>query len=121
MISSTSIQSRCCSVLLALLATVVLAGCGGGDAEGPALDKNSAAGPATSRPEAIDATNGLTPDTQALVQQAVAVANAIEESPEDMEIVLADNNLTADEYVSMIYRISADPVLAKAYADARDQ
>jgi hypothetical protein len=57
MISSTSIQSRCCSVLLALLATVVL----------------------------------------------------------------ADNNLTADEYVSMIYRISADPVLAKAYADARDQ
>jgi hypothetical protein len=55
------------------------------------------------------------------VQQAVAVANAIEESPEDMEIVLADNNLTADEYVSMIYRISADPVLAKAYADARDQ
>ena len=106
---------------LLLMAVVVLAGCGGGNPEGPALAGDSGKSPAAPDQEATDGTEGLAPEARVLVQQAVAIADAIEATPEDMAIILADENLTAEEYVAMIYRISADPVLAQAYADARDQ
>ncbi len=105
-----SIESmRRCVAPLFLLAALGLAGCGGGDVETQTAESGEAA------VEAV----ALTPEQDALVQKAAAVANAVADAPETADQVLADNGLTADEFRTLVYRISADPVMARAYEEAR--
>ena len=60
------------------------------------------------------------PDAEAdLVRQAAAIANAIEAAPQTAAQVLLDNQMTAEEFEALIYRISVDEKLAAAYAELR--
>ena len=94
---------------LILLATLALGNCSGGKTDQEAVTNESAA----------VGSAALTPDQEALVLKAAAIAVAIAAAPDNASTVLSDNNLTADEYEALIYRISADPVLARAYEAAR--
>ena len=93
-----------------LVAALVCSGCGSRDRQEQ---------PARSQDVAVEAP-ALTAEQDALVQKAVTVANAVERAPETLAKVLADAGLTEDEYKSLVYRISADPVLAAAYEKARE-
>jgi hypothetical protein len=55
-----------------------------------------------------------------MIHKAATVANAVEKAPGTLAQVLADNGLTTQEYRSLIYRISADPALTRAYEEARE-
>ena len=54
-----------------------------------------------------------------LVRKAAAIADAIEAAPQAAAKILMDNQMTAEEYEALIYRISADEKLAAAYEEAR--
>jgi uncharacterized protein YcfL len=95
-------------LLLAVLTLLVVVGCGGQDQAEQTSDQADAA-----------ADDVLTSAQVALVEKAVLVANAIEKAPAAVAQVMADNDLTVEEYQTLIYRISADPVLSRAYEDAR--
>ena len=97
------------AVPIILFAMLTLFGCGSGDTEQQAVEDKEAVAEATS----------LTSEQLALVNKAAVVAIAITKAPETMSKVLAENNLTADEYQSLIYKISSDPVLTRAYEEAR--
>jgi len=100
---------RIAMVTLLLVTVAAGTGCSDGDQTDQANESQDVA----------TETVTLTAAQQALVQQAATIANAIAVAPETMAKVLADNHLSADEYQAMIYKISADPVLAQAYEDAR--
>jgi len=90
-------------VVLILVTIAICAGCSGGDkAENQAAE-----------------TTTLTAEQSKMINQAATIANAIALAPQTMAKVLADHKLTADEYKTLIYKISADPELSKAYKDAR--
>jgi len=57
---------------------------------------------------AADATNDV-------VQRAVEIARAIEADPDAAERILEDHGLTVEQFEQMMYDISADPDLSKAY------
>ena len=97
------------SVAFSMILVVTLAGCGGEQDEKQikSVEKTTAAATA------------LSAEQQKMVTKAVTVANAIAIAPETMTAVLATNHITAEEYKSLIYKISADPVLSRAYEAAR--
>ena len=101
--------SRFAAAAPILLAMVILAGCGGGERE------KQATGNQDSATEAV----ALSSEQEALVNTAASIANAIEETPENMAEVLADHSMTVDEYQSLIFRIAGDPALTRAYEEAR--
>jgi len=102
-------SGRIAMVTLILLTIAIGTGCSGGDQTDQANESQDVA----------TETATLTAVQQALVQQAAMIANAIAAAPDTRTKILADNHLSADEYQAMIYKISADPVLAQAYEDAR--
>ena len=97
------------SALMILLTVVLLAGCGGGEQQEQAVEAQ----------EAPAQTTTLTQAQEALIEQAATVANAIEKAPTEFVKILAGHGLTAEKYKEIVYQISADPVLARAYEDAR--
>ena len=50
-----------------------------------------------------------------LVQQAVAIAREIEAEPDAVEEILERHGLDAERFEEMIYEISGDPELSRAY------
>ena len=95
--------------MLILMTAVIFVGCSGGDESGQANENTETTVEAAS----------LTSAQEALVQQAATMADAIAAAPESLDSVLAENQMSSREYQAMIYKISADPVMAKAYQDAR--
>ncbi len=109
MICAIKKASRFAAAALILLAMLSLAACGGGTKE------QQATGNQDSTTEAV----ALSSEQEALVNKAASIANAIEETPENMAKVLADHSMTVDEYQSLIFRIAGDPALTRAYEEAR--
>ena len=101
-------SKRCFAVVMILIATLIMVGCGGEKTDQQAAGTQEAALEVPS----------LTPEQQALVDSAAAVALAITKAPETVSKVLAENDLTVDKYQSLIYKISADPSLAMAFEEA---
>jgi hypothetical protein len=76
------------TIVLILLAGV---GCGGGTQE---------------------AEDGTLPE---IVQKAVTVAEELKADPDDVEAVLERHGLDVESFEAMMYEISSDPELTKAY------
>ncbi|MDX2474908.1 MAG: hypothetical protein QNL91_14535 [Candidatus Krumholzibacteria bacterium] len=109
MTTSTSNPTRLALLLLVLLISASLTGCGGDDQTSQSAgDQNT-----------TETEPKLTADQEALVKQAAAMADAISDVPESLTKILADNQMTNKQFKAMIYRISADPVLSRAYKLAR--
>ena len=53
-----------------------------------------------------------------IVQRAVEIAKAIEADPDAAGQVLEDHGLTVEQFEQMMYDISADPELSRAYEAA---
>ncbi len=98
------------ALLLVLLITAALAGCSSDDQTSQATDNQNT----------TEIADKLTADQQALVKQAAAMADAINDAPESLAKILADNHMTTKQFQTMIYRISADPVLSRAYKVERN-
>ena len=105
MTTSTANATRLMVLLLVLLISASLTGCGSDDQASQTTDDQNT----------TEATSQLTSDQEALVKQAAAIADAISAAPENMARILADNQMTTKDFQAMIYRISADPVLSRAY------
>lgn len=88
---------------LLLVGLVSVAACGG--------DR-----PAGSRPGALDSTE--VDSSMALVARAAAVTLGAREFPASADSVLAASGFTIEEYESLLYRISGDPLLSQLYRDA---
>lgn len=101
---------RRCAGPFVLLLALALVGCGGGQSQ----DK-----PAASKESVTEQATSLTPEQNAVIQKVAAVANAIEAAPATTSQVLKDANMTEEEFQAEIYRISEDPVLSRAYEEAR--
>ena len=98
------------------VALAVLVACGGADRAG------DGEGPATEAPS--EAQGETTPDTgaevaPAWVVQLAEVANAIEERPAAADSILGAHEMTRAELDSLLYDVSADPALTRAYEAAR--
>ena len=52
------------------------------------------------------------------VELAAEIAKAVEAAPDAAEEILASHDLTLEQFEQMIYDISADPELTKAYEAA---
>jgi len=50
-----------------------------------------------------------------IVRTAITVAREIEADPANTEAILADHGLTAESFEEMLYDISGDPELSRAY------
>jgi len=87
-------------LLLLIGCALIFCGCGA-----PAPE------PPTQETAAADATGDI-------VQRAAEIARAIEADPDSAEQILQDQGLTAEQFEEMIYEISADPELSKAYEAA---
>ena len=109
MTKSSSNPTRLALLLLVLLISAALTGCGGDD------QTSQTAGDQNITETVIK----LTADQEAMVKQAAAMADAISAAPESLAKVLADNQMTNKQFEAMIYRISADPELSRAYKLAR--
>lgn len=107
-ISSTE-PARRVALLVILFVTMIHTGCGNGESEKQTAEAQE---------PAVEILT-ITPEQEAMVLKAAAVANAIEKAPETMIKVLADNNLSADEYKSLMYRISADPEMSRLFEKSR--
>jgi hypothetical protein len=55
------------------------------------------------------------------VDQAVAVARDLRARPAEPEKVLADHNLSADQWETLMFEIADDPTLAAKYASELDK
>lgn len=73
------------------------------------------AGCAAPEPEQPAQETAVTDVASDVVQRAVAIAKAIEADPDATEQILETHGLTADDFEQMMYEISADPALSKAY------
>ena len=49
------------------------------------------------------------------VQKAVGIASAIKTSPGNSEQILAEAEMTADEFEALLYEIAADPKMSELY------
>lgn len=89
-------------LLLLIGCCLIVAACAAPEPEPPAQEEAVADAPAPS-----DA-----------VQKAVEIAKAIEADPDAADQVLQSHGLTVEEFEQMMYEISADPALSKAYEAA---
>lgn len=87
-------------LLLLIVCGLVVAGCGAPAPEPPAEETAAAVA------------------TGDIVQRAVEIAKAIEADPDSAAQILEDHGLTVEQFEDMMYEISADPVLSKAYEAA---
>lgn len=92
--------------------TVALAGCADSDTE-PMMDESAE----MHESEAMEA-HTSDADLPESVQHAVAIAREIEATPDDTDAILERHGLTVETFEDMMYEISADPALSKAYNDA---
>lgn len=88
-----------------LALTTALLGCPGPGTDSP--DEQAAPPAAAERPSSADL-----PES---VRQAVAVARDIEADPDDVDAILERHGLTAEKLEDLMYQISSDPELSKAY------
>lgn len=56
--------------------------------------------------------------TDDLVTRAAEIAKAVEADPDSAEEILASHDVTVEQFEQMMYDISADPELTKAYEAA---
>ena len=89
-------------LLLLVGCCLIVAGCAAPEPEPPAQEEAAVEAPAPND----------------LVQKAVEIAKAIEADPDATEQILEGHGLTADEFEQMMFEISADPELSKAYEAA---
>jgi hypothetical protein len=91
-------MNRACLSLL--VATLVLSlGCAGSDS-----------GPVTESPE--------TSQVDERIALAAEIARAVEADPDAAEEILASHDITIEQFEEMMYEISANPELTKAYEAA---
>jgi hypothetical protein len=76
------------------------------------------AGCATPEPEAPAQEAAVADAPTDVAQKAAEIAKAIEADPDATEQILEGRGLTVDEFEQMMYEISADPELSKAYEAA---
>ena len=95
-------------LLLSIVVLVLLVACGGtGSGDSAGIESGSATAP--------DAAPVGTDDP---VSRAVEIAKAIEADPDSAEAVLERFGLTVEQYEELMYDISADPELTRAYQAA---
>ena len=80
-----------------LFLLLLLAGCAAGTQQGGA---------------GAEATADETPE---VVRQAVAITQEIEADPDAADQILARHGLTVEQFEEMMYEISSDPALSRAY------
>ena len=101
--------------LFGFCALVILAGLGAGcNDEAKTEDSASTKTEATLELVGMAALGDAEAD---LVRKAAAIAKAIEAAPLTAAAVLAENKMSAEDFESLIYKISADEKLAAAYAE----
>jgi len=64
-------------------------------------------------------TSSTSPDVPEKVLKAGAIAKAIDANPQNAEAILAENNMTAQQWADLLMEIAADPAWSAAYAKAR--
>lgn len=94
-----------------ILATALAAGCSQQTAEQQAAQETTEV--------VAEETVQLTAAQQELVDKAVAIAKALEETPEAMAGVLASYSMSEEDFNELFYEIAGDPVLTDAYEAAR--
>jgi len=87
-------------LLLLIGCGLIVAGCGAPAPEPPAEET-----------AAVDAPSDI-------VERAAEIAKAIDADPDSAERILQDHGLTVEQFEDMMYEISADPELSKAYEAA---
>ena len=92
-----------------ILMLALLAACGGGGGTEEAQATGSQAAPAN------DEATGAADDPVSL---AVEIAEALEADPDSAEAILERHGLTVEQYEALMYDISADPELSRAYEAA---
>lgn len=53
----------------------------------------------------------------ARVGHAVAMARAIQERPGEVDAILAEHEMTREEFETLLYDIAADPAMSRLYAE----
>jgi hypothetical protein len=56
----------------------------------------------------------------AKAEQAARLANAIEKDPDAADKLLAAESLSLEDFDTLLFEVAQDPLLAEAYAKARD-
>jgi hypothetical protein len=102
---------RQAAVWTTIVLMTLLLGCGGTADHGTeAVDAD--------RPAAQTAPASDTAGAEDLVARAVEIAKAIEADPDAAEAILEQHDLTIESYEALMYDISADPELTRAYEAA---
>lgn len=68
----------------------------------------------------VDAASQIEEKVKAISpEKAAEIATRIEEAPDQSETILAEYDLTAEEFEALMFDIASDPERSKAYAEAK--